>query len=98
MLIKISSFYIFNLQNAAESRIPVSRAVRPSYLPKPKIVGPTKLHNTGSTSVVNSISNNRRGTIYSSCLPLAEQENIITPKTPRDWTLASTPSGKVEYI
>ncbi|XP_011303859.1 uncharacterized protein [Fopius arisanus] len=65
-------------KNASESRIPVSRAARPSFLPKPKIISAS--NNSGPTIGGNS----RRSTILSSGCFLPPQLNEdIALKTPR---------------
>ncbi|XP_015121424.1 uncharacterized protein LOC107044154 [Diachasma alloeum] len=65
-------------KNASESRIPVSRASRPSFLPKPKIISPLK--NTGTSIGGNS----RRSTILASgCFFPSDIHEDIGLKTPR---------------
>lgn len=75
----IVNFY--NLQNTGESRIPVSRVPRPSFLLKPKIVGPSK-----HTPIINPGPDHKRKSIITGCFSPIDPDETILLRTPRTWT------------
>ncbi|XP_034949752.1 formin-J-like isoform X2 [Chelonus insularis] len=83
-----------NKVNAGESRIPVSRAVRPSFLSKSKIVTPSKYNSSVNANVAHP-----RHSILPGSLSTAESECNLN--TPRLWSMnalfASIPSEAGKY-
>lgn len=63
----LNCYILKKFQNTGESRIPVPRAVRPSFLPKSRLVGSSKIgsHHQG----------HRRSNILSSCLTFTEHDD-----------------------
>ncbi|XP_008545304.1 serine-rich adhesin for platelets isoform X1 [Microplitis demolitor] len=69
------------LKNTGESRIPVSRVPRPSFLLKPKIVGPSK-----HTPIINPGPDHKRKSIITGCFSPIDPDETILLRTPRTWT------------
>ncbi|XP_044596882.1 uncharacterized protein LOC123273536 isoform X2 [Cotesia glomerata] len=64
-----------------ESKIPVSRVPRPSFLLKPKIITPSK-HSTAILNVTRD-----RKSIISGCFSPHDSDETIVLRTPRTWSI-----------
>ncbi|CAG5109225.1 Similar to Mtus1: Microtubule-associated tumor suppressor 1 homolog (Mus musculus) [Cotesia congregata] len=69
------------MQINGESKIPVSRVPRPSFLLKPKIITPSK-HSTAILNVTRD-----RKSIISGCFSPHDSDETIVLRTPRTWSI-----------